>query len=83
VKRGIARHESFHAIDVVGVDGLFQLPNLLQRIDVCLELRPARKSVAASDLELRICDRRRGASLEQVPGLVFQVAEIGAVGKRT
>ena len=47
-----------------------------------LELRPTRKSVATRDLELRIGDRLRRAGLEQILGLILQMAEIGAFGKR-
>ena len=82
VQRRVARHQGLDAIDVVGVDSLLELPDLLQGVDVSLELRPARKPVETRDLELRIGDRRRGASLEQVLGLVLQMAEIRAVGKR-
>ena len=82
MQRRVARHHGLDAIDVVGVDSLLELPDLLQGVDVSLELRPARKPVETRDLELRIGDRRRGAGLEQVLGLVLQMAEIGAVGKR-
>src|SRR4030095_11249673 len=74
--------QGLDAIDVVGVDSLLELSNLLEGIDVSLELRPARKPVETRNLELRIGDRRCCSSLEQVLGLVFQMAEIRAVGKR-
>jgi hypothetical protein len=65
-----------------GVDRQLELPDLLQGVDVSLELRPARKPVATRDLKLRIGDRRRLASLEQVIGLILQMAQIRAVGQR-
>ncbi len=77
----VARHHGLNANDVVGVDSLLELPDLLIGFDVDLELRPAGKPVEMRDLALRIGDRRRLAGLEQVFGLVLQVAEIGTVGK--
>ena len=82
MQRRVARHHGFDAIDVVVVDSLLELPDLLQGVNVSLEFRPARKPVKARDLELRIAERRCGAVLEQVLGLVLQMAEIRAVGKR-
>ena len=81
MKRRVARHHGLDAIDVVGVDSLLELPDLLEGIDVSLELRPTRKPVETRDLELRIGERCRRASLEQVLGLVLQMAKIGAIGK--
>jgi hypothetical protein len=49
---------------------------------VSFELRPAREPVETRDLELRIGERCCRAGLEQVLGLVLQVAEIRTVGKR-
>src|SRR5439155_1267695 len=69
------------ANNIVGVDSLLELPDLPERFDVSLELRPTRKPVEKRDLELRISDRCRRAGLEQILGLVLQMAEIGAVGK--
>ena len=80
MQRRVARHHGLDAIDVVGVDSLLELPDLLEGVDVSLELRPARKPVETRDLELRIGDRCRGAGLEQVLGLVLQMAEIGRSG---
>ena len=54
VQRRVARHHGLDANDVVGVDRLLELPDLLERLDVSLELRPARKPVETRDLELRI-----------------------------
>ena len=82
MQRRVARHHGLDANDVVGVDSLLELPDLLEGVDVSLELRPARKPVETRDLELRIGDRCRRAGLEQVLGLVLQMAEIGTVGKR-
>ena len=79
VQRRVAGHQGLDPIEVVGVDRLLELPDLLQRVNVGLEPRPAREAVEARDLELRVGDRRRGACLEQVLGLVLQVAEIRAV----
>ena len=82
MQRRVARHHGLDASDVVGVDSLLELPDLLEGLDVSLELRPTRKPVETRDLELRIGDRCRRAGLEQVLGLVLQMAEIGTVGKR-
>src|SRR4029077_3935044 len=81
VQRRVARHQGLDTNNVVGVDSLLELPDLLERFDVSLELRPARKPVEKRDLELRIGDRFRRAGLEQILGLVLQMAEIGTVGK--
>jgi hypothetical protein len=82
VQRRVARHQGLDANDVVGVDSLLELPDLLEGVDVSLELRPARKPVETRDLKLRIGDRCGRTGLEQVLGLVLQMAEIGTVGKR-
>ena len=82
VQRRVARHQALDAIDVVGVDRLLELPDLLQGLDVSLELRPTRKPIETRDLELRIGDRFGRAGLQQILGLVLQMAQIGTVGKR-
>jgi hypothetical protein len=81
VQRRVARHQSLDANDVVCIDGLLELPDLLERFDVSLELRPARKPVETRDPELRIGDRCRRAGFEQILGLILQMAETGTVGK--
>jgi hypothetical protein len=54
VQRRVARHHGLDANHVVGVDGLLELPDLLERFDMSLELGPTRKPVETRDLELRI-----------------------------
>src|SRR5947207_1573589 len=66
VQGRVARHHGLDANDVVGVDGLLELPDLREGGDVSLELRPAREPIETRDLELRIGDRRRRAGLEQI-----------------
>jgi hypothetical protein len=82
VQRRVARHHGLDAHDVVAIDCLLELPDLLEGLDVSFELRPAREPVETRDLELRIGERCCRAGLEQVLGLVLQVAEIRTVGKR-
>src|SRR5260370_866283 len=81
VQRRVARHHGLDANTVIGVNRLLELPDLLEGLYVSLELRQAGKPVEARDLELRIGDRCRRAGLEQILGLVLQMAEIGAVGE--
>ncbi len=83
MQRRIALHEGFDTLEVVGIDGLFELPDLLERIDVDLQLWPARKPIATSNLELRVGKRHSTAALEQILGLIFQMSEIGTIGERT
>ena len=56
MQRWVARHHGRDAGDVVGVDSVLELAYLLQRFDVSLEFRPARKAVETRDPELRIGD---------------------------
>ena len=60
MQRGIAGHESLDARDVIGVNRLLEMADLLERLYVRLELRPARESVEARELELRSGDGCRG-----------------------
>ena len=48
-----------------------------------LSFWPARETVTASNLELCFGDRLGCARLEQILGLVFQVTDVRAFGKRT
>ncbi len=82
VQRRIARHQRLDAIDVVGVDRLFELPYFLEGLDVRLELRPAREAILPGDLELCVRDRGRLSARAQIPGLVLQMTEIGTFGQR-
>ncbi len=50
VQRWVAGHESLDALQVVGIDGVLELTELLERIHVGLELRPARKAIETGDL---------------------------------
>ena len=81
MQRGVACHKGLDARDVVGVNRLLELADLLERLYVRLELRPAREPVEARDLELRSGDGCRGARFDQILGLVLQMAEIGTFGK--
>lgn len=54
MQRRVAGHESFDCVEVVGVDGLLELPGLFKQIDVNLELGPTSKSIETRDLELRL-----------------------------
>ncbi len=79
----IAAHKGFHALEVVGIDGVLELSDRFERIDVSLQLRPAGKSIETGNLELRISERPSVTRLEQILGLIFQMPEIGTVRKRT
>src|SRR5712692_4161987 len=48
-----------------------------------LYLRPTRESIKARNFELCISERTSLTRLEQVLGLILQMAEIGTIGKRT
>src|ERR1700726_2675788 len=54
MERWVARHKSFHLFEVVGVDGLLEFADFLERFHVSFELGPTRKSVETSDLELGV-----------------------------
>ena len=69
-------------MEVIGVDRILEVVRFRKRIDMSLELRPTQEPIETRDLELRVGDRRRSASLEQVFSLVFQMPDIGSVGKR-
>src|SRR5262247_1682895 len=71
VQRGVASHERFDEIDVIGVDRLLEAPDLLERIDVGLELWPTREPVKKGNLELCVSERDGAASLEEILGLVL------------
>ena len=81
VELRVARHEALDLLQVVGVDGQLELPGELQRFDVRLELGPAREAVLPGDLELRLRERLGLAGLEQVFGLVLEMAEVGVLGE--
>ncbi len=82
VQRRVAGHHVHDTRDVVGVDCLLELPELLEGLDMSLELGPTRKSIETCDLKLGIGERCGRAGLEQILGLVFEVAQIRTVGKR-
>ena len=77
----ITRNQRLHASKIVGIDGLLELSDLLQGLDVGFEFRPARKPIETCDLELRVANGCCGARLEQIPGLLFQMSEIGSFGQ--
>ncbi len=78
----IAGHQSDYAIEIVGIDSVFEFGGLLQGFDMVLEFRPARKSVGAGDLEQGFGNRFRRASLEQIFGLILEMADIGTLRER-
>ena len=82
MKSRVASHEVFDAIEIVGVNGLLQLANFLEGIDVGFEFRPAGEAEETSDLDLGIGKRFCATGLEKILGLIFQVAEIRTFGKR-
>ncbi len=71
MQRGVTRHQRAHRTEVVGVDGMFQHADFVQRIDVLLELRPTGESVLPGDLELRFgrASRRRPHAAAPWPDL--------------
>src|SRR5271157_1875511 len=79
----VARHHALHALDVIRIDGQLEPPNLLVRIDVFLQLWPARKAIRARDLKLGIRERFSLTTLQQILRLILQMAEIGTFRKRT
>jgi hypothetical protein len=76
-------HQLLDPLEVVGVDGLLELSDRLQRFDMGFELGPARKAVLPGNLKLRVGKRRRSACSEQVLGLVLEMPQVGMLGKRT
>src|SRR5215470_2330378 len=77
----VAAHQSRDLAEVVAVNGLLELPDFLERIDVSLELWPAGESIQTGNLKLRVGDRPGGAGFQQILGLVLEMAEIGTFGK--
>src|SRR5262249_44975064 len=77
----IASHHPLGPLDVVGVDGLLEPPYRLQGFDVGLELGPAPEAVLPGDLKLGVGQRRRMACPEQVLGLIFEMPQVGMLGK--
>src|SRR2546429_6928051 len=79
----IACHEELDALEIVAIDGLLELADFLQGIDVGLEFRPTGKPVETCDFELRVGKRFRATRHEKIFGLILQLAEVGALRKRT
>src|SRR5262249_22597265 len=77
----VARHQLLDPLESVGVDGLLELPDRLQRFDMGFELGPARKAVLPGNLKLGVGKRLRLACSEQILGLIFQMPQVGTVGK--
>src|SRR5262249_60256811 len=77
------RHQVAHAREIVCVYCLLQFANLTKRLDKSLQLRPTRKSIEASDLELCSGDRLGIARLHQILRLVLEMTKIGTIGKTT
>jgi hypothetical protein len=65
------------------IDGLLELPDFLEGIDVGLELRPTGKPIETCDLKLRVGEGFRATRQEKIFGLILQVAKVGALRKRT
>jgi hypothetical protein len=78
----VASHEVLDAIEIICVDGLLELADLLEGIDMTLELRPTGEPIETGDLELRVSERVRTTGFEEILGLLLQVAKIGTFGKR-
>src|SRR5437899_8297116 len=83
MQRRIMRHEGFDARGVVGIDGLLELSDHFERIDVGFQSWPARKSIETCNFELRLGERCGAAGSEQILGLILQMAEVGTIGERT
>ena len=81
VELRVARHHLLDPLEVVGVDGLLELPDGLQRFDVGFELGPARKAVLPGDLKLCVGQRLGLACFEQVLGLILEMPQVGMLGK--
>src|SRR5262249_12255111 len=77
----VAGHHLLDPLEVVGVDGLLELPDRLQRFDMGFELGPARKAVLPGKLKLCVGERRRLAGSEQVLGLILEMSQVGTLGK--
>ena len=56
VQFGVPGHEALDARQIIRVDRLFQLSDLTECINVGLELWPARETIEAGSLELRVRD---------------------------
>lgn len=74
-------HERFNAFEIVRIDSLLKLTDLRHGSYLGLELRPAGKAVETRNLELRVGEGLRATRLEKIFGLLFQMAEIGTLGK--
>src|SRR5207245_7871090 len=72
----IACHEELDALEIVAIDGLLELADFLQGIDVGLEFRPTGKPVETCDFELRVGKRFRATRHEKIFGLILQLAEV-------
>src|SRR5262245_65275953 len=81
MKFRIASHQLLDPLQIVGVDGLLELPDRLQRFDMGFELGPAGKAVLPGNLKLCVGKRRRLACSEQVPGLILEMPQVGMLGK--
>src|ERR1700742_3671159 len=81
MQRWIFEHHGFDPGKVVLIDGFFELHSLFEQVDMSLELGPTGKPIGASNLKLGGGERPGAAGIEQVPGLVFQLAEIRAIGE--
>jgi hypothetical protein len=82
MQRRAARHHVTDGGQIIPIDGLAEASGHLERLDMRLELRPARKAVQASDAQLR---RGQGGGLAgavEVPGLVLEVTKVRALGER-
>src|SRR5439155_537004 len=62
----IACHEELDALEIVAIDGLLELADFLQGIDVGLEFRPTGKPLETCDFELRVGKRFRATRHEKI-----------------
>src|SRR5690349_8564362 len=83
VQNRVASHEVFDALEIVGVDGLLELADFLQGVNMSFELGPTVEAVETSDFELRSGERFCLTGLDKVLSLILQVAKIGAFGKQS
>ena len=75
----IACHEELDALEIVAIDGLLELPDFLEGIDVSLELWPTGKPIETCDFDLRVGKGFRATRHEKILGLILQVAKVGAL----
>ena len=81
VETGVRVQEGFDAIEIVDGEGMLELADLFERLNLLLQLGPACEAVLSGDLKLCISKSRDSARPDKVFSLVAQMAEVGTIGK--